>query len=309
MQTRRQFLQSVAGTTAAALSLPLQGAVSPSVLKLKYMLSSALYGDMTVEDILPQVASAGCEGLDIWCKPHGTQREQLEVMGLAAFEALAKQKGVHTACFTCYPLGPFDLQKEMPNLKRLGGKLLITGAKGPKDVTGPEAKVAIAAFLEQMKPHADAAAENGLVIAIENHSSSLLQTPDSIRYWGELNKHPALGVAFAPHHLREHIEEIPKLLSELGASNLPFIYFQEHGIGSQKKVEKEIELQQLPGRGTLDYKPILTALRSIGFGGWVEIFMHPTPRGVPILPTPSEVTAAINQSRAHIEKLLLEVNT
>ncbi len=75
-----------------------------------------------------------------------------------------------------------------------------------------------------------------------------------------------------------------------------------------KKTSKEIEMQQLPGLGKLDYKPILSALRDIGFHGWVEIFMHPTPRGVPILPTASEITAAINKSRAHIEKLLAEVN-
>jgi hypothetical protein len=36
--------------------------------------------------------------------------------------------------------------------------------------------------------------------------------------------------------------------------------------------------------------------------------MHPTPRGVPILPTASEITTAISQSRTHIEKLLAEVN-
>ena len=97
-----------------------------------------------------------------------------------------------------------------------------------------------------------------------------------------------------------------KLIRELGSRNLPFIYFQEYGIGSKQTVAKEIELQQLPGYGTLDYKPIVRALREVGFTGYVEIFMHPTPRGTPMLPTPGEITKAINKSRDYIETCLKE---
>ena len=102
--------------------------------------------------------------------------------------------------------------------------------------------------------------------------------------------------------------EIPQLIRDLGAQNLPFFYFQEHGIGSKQQVAKDIELQQLPGFGTLDYRPILQALRDVSFRGWAEIFMHPTPRGIPILPTAGEITAALRKSLLHIEKLLAEVN-
>jgi sugar phosphate isomerase/epimerase len=117
-----------------------------------------------------------------------------------------------------------------------------------------------------------------------------------------------LGVAFAPHHLHDAVEEIPKLIRELGAKNLPFIYFQEYGIGSKETVAKEIELQQLPGYGTLDYGPILAAMKEVGFAGHVEIFMHPTPRGLPILPTAGEITKVVNKSRDYVEGLLKGVN-
>jgi sugar phosphate isomerase/epimerase len=84
------------------------------------------------------------------------------------------------------------------------------------------------------------------------------------------------------------------------------MYFQEHSEGMMKKTSKEIEMQQLPGLGPLDYRPIVKALRDIGYTGYVEIFMHPTPRGIPILPTVAEITAAINKSRAYVEKCLAE---
>ena len=37
-------------------------------LKIRYVLSSAMYGEMKLDDILPEVSKAGCEAIDIWCK-------------------------------------------------------------------------------------------------------------------------------------------------------------------------------------------------------------------------------------------------
>lgn len=306
---RRQFLASLAASSAtAALPSSSTAASAAAPLKIQYLLSSAMYGDMKLAQVLPEVTPAGCVGLDLWGKQHATHREEVDEMGVDAFAELLAKHQVKCLCSTRYPLGPFGLQPEMPVLKRLGGNLIVCASKGPKNVSGAEAKAGIKEFLELMKPHADAAAEHGITLAIENHANALLHTPDSIRYWAELNTHPALGVAFAPHHLHEHIADMPALIRDLGSKNLPFIYFQEYGIGSKQTVAKEIELQQLPGRGTLDYQPLLQAMRQIGFSGYAEIFMHPTPRGGPVLPTPAEITAVINESRQHIDQLLAQVN-
>jgi sugar phosphate isomerase/epimerase len=191
-------------------------------------------------------------------------------------------------------------------VKKLGGKIVLTGSKGPKDPEGDAAKDAVKRFLEDMKPHVAKAEELGVTIAIENHVGQAIYHPDSLRYFAEFNHSAHLGIAFAPHHLHRWADQIPKLLRDLGARNLPFIYFQEHSEGMMKKTSKEIEMQQLPGLGTLDYRPIVKALRDIGHTGYVEIFMHPTPRGIPILPTAAEITAAINKSREYVEKCIAE---
>ena len=74
-----------------------------------------------------------------------------------------------------------------------------------------------------------------------------------------------------------------------------------------KKTSKEIEMRQMPGfGGGLDYKPILRALKDIKYDGYCEIFMHPVPRGIPILPTIEEISKAINKSREYIESSLKE---
>ena len=306
MLSRRDFLRSAGLAAAAVAAAPALRAQAAEPFRLRYVLSSAMYGYAPLAEVLPEVAKTGSESLDIWCKVHGDQREQATALGDVAFAALLKKHGVKVGVSTRYPLGPFKLQDEMAWVKQHGGTTVVCGSTGPKNPSGVAAKAAIAKFLEDMKPHAAKAEELGVRIAIENHSNQALHHPDSLRAFAELNKSPALGVAFAPHHLHEWADQIPALLRDLGAKNLPFMYFQEHSEGIFKKASKEEELRQMAGRGKLDYRPIVKALRDIRFNGQVELFMHPTPRGIPVMPTTAEVTALINESRAYVEKCVRE---
>lgn len=305
MTSRRQFLQSLA--VAAAAPVVARAARSES-FRLRYVLSSALYGEMPLAEILPEVAKAGCEAIDIWCRVHGNQREQITAMGDAAFAALLARHRVKLGVSTRYPLGPTGLGGEMAWMKRFGGGIIVTGSKGPNEPQGAAAKTAVREFLERMKPHVAQAEENGVTIAVENHAKQLLHHPDSLRYFAEFNRSAHLGVALAPHHLHPWIDQLPALIRDLGAKQIPFMYFQEHSEGIYKTVAKEIELRQLPGfGGSLDYRPIVRALADIRYAGYVEIFMHPTPRGIPILPTAAEITAALNRARDHVERCRREV--
>jgi len=305
MIPRRQFLQSL----AVAATVPLVArAAAREPFRLRYVLSSALYGEMPLDVILPEVAKTGSEAIDIWCRVHGSQREQIAEMGDDAFSALLAKHRVKLGVSTRYPLGPFGLGEEMTWMKKFGGGIIVTGSGGPSEPSGTEAKKAVLAFLEKMKPHIAAAEESGVLIAVENHNRQFLHHPDSLRYFAEFNRSAHLGVALAPHHLHPWIEQLPTLIRDLGAKQIPFMYFQEHSEGISQKVAKEIELRQLPGfGGGLDYRPVIKALADIRYTGLVEIFMHPTPRGIPILPTVAEITAAINRSRDYIERCRREV--
>jgi sugar phosphate isomerase/epimerase len=299
MIPRRQFLQSLAVAAAAPV---VSRAARGETFRLRYILSSALYGEMPLDVILPEVAKTGCEAIDIWCRVHGNQREQIAEMGDEAFAALLRRHDVKLGVSTRYPLGPTGLQEEMRWVKKFGGGIIVTGSKGAKEPAGSAAKSAVREFLELMKPHVAQAEEMGVTIAIENHDKQVICHPDSLRYFAEFNRSTRLGIAFAPHHLHPWADQIPALIRDLGASQIPFMYFQEHSAGIREKVPKEIEMRQLPGfGGGLDYRPIVKALSDIRYTGYVEIFMHPTPRGLPILPTVGEITAAINRSRDYVE--------
>jgi len=297
--SRRRFLAGAVGLAAASRAL--RAAEEP--FRLRHVVASCLYGRMKLEEILPEVPRAGAEHVDLWPEKHGNQREQVERMGHDAFAALLKRCGVKLGIITRYDLGPFGLQKEMPVAKKLGASILVTGASGPKGLTGEKLKEAVRDFADKMKPHLAAAEEHGLVIAIENHGNSLIDTPDSLKWLAEFAPTRRLGIALAPYHLPQDSALIARLIEALG-ERLAHFYAWEHGKGCMTAMPKEQELMQMPGRGTLDFTPLLAALRKIRYAGWTSIFMHPTPRGIPILPTAAEVTAEINRARKYLDDCL-----
>jgi sugar phosphate isomerase/epimerase len=207
---------------------------------------------------------------------------------------------------TRYDLGPFGLGDEMRFLRDFSGELIVTGSGGPRGLEGRDLKAAVQAFVERMKPHVELAAKLGVKIGIENHAASLIASLDSLRYFRELVVSPHLGIALAPYHLPQEPALLARLVEDLGPRLVHF-YAWQHGKGCMKKLPKAEELEQLPGRGKLDFEPLLRSLRKIGYAGWTEIFMHPVPRGTPILETTAEVTAEVDRSKKHLEKLLARI--
>ncbi len=305
---RRRFLRNstlLAMGACSGLAKPV-AAASNQQFKLKYILASSLYGYATLADILPEVSKTGASAIDLWPMKHGNQREQLDEMGETKFVELMKKHKVTVGCITQYPLGPFGLQNEMRLAQRIGCKTIVTGAKGPINLNGAALKKAVGGFIEQMKPHLAIAEETGVTIAIENHAKSLVDSPDSLRYLAELSPSKYLGIAFAPYHLPQDEALLAQLLRDV-MPRLDVFYAWQHGNGCMNTMPKEEELLQMPGRGKLDFAPLLKVLKEKNYQGWTEIFMHPFPRGIPILETNSEVTSEVNLARTHLESLLAKI--
>lgn len=300
--SRRSFTAGVVGT-AAALALPLVAAEQRQ-LQPNYILGSCMYGYTHLGYIMPEVHKIGASAIDIWPKVHGNQREQLDEMGEDKFAALLKKHDVTLGCITQYKLGPFGLQEEMRLAKRLGCQTIVTGGKGPRGLKGDELKAGVAKFIEQMKPHLAVAEENGVSIAIENHGSNLIESPDSLKWLVELRPNKHLAVALAPYHLPQDEKLLSGLIRDLGADGIAMFYAWQHGMGCHKKLPKEQELLQMPGRGDLDFTPLMDALQEIDYRGWTEVFMHPVPRGIPILEPTSAVTDEINRGRQYLSDCL-----
>ena len=298
-QTRRTFLAAgVASMTLPALAKPVPQKFAP-----RYIIGSSMYGYKSLAEILPECAKAGSRAIDIWPKSHGNQREQLAEMGEEKFVALLKRHEVTLGCITQYKLGPFGIQEEMRLAKRLGCTTIVCGARGPHSLKGAELKSAVKVFMEQMKPHLAVAEETGVTIAIENHARSLIESPDSMKYLKELRPSKHLSIGLAPYHLPQDEALISKLIVDLQGC-IEMFYAWQHGNGCHMKQPKETELLQMPGRGTLNFRPLFAALKKIKYDRWTEIFMHPFPRGIPILETVPEVTQEINRARTYIDHCL-----
>jgi len=302
---RRTFCRMVGGAAAAA-ALGGQTSAAPTAFALEYVLGSSMYGKTSLAELLPEVGKTGSPFVDLWTMPHGNQREQVDTLGVEKFVVLAAKHRVRLGMTTRYDLGPFGLRDEIAWVGKLGGRLIVTGSAGPKNVSGKEAKTAVARFIEQMKPHLAAAEASNVTIAIENHANALVATPDSIRYFGELSPSPRLGIALAPYHLPQDETQLARLIGDLGPK-LAHFYAWQYGRGCMRPMPKAEEIEQMPGRGKLDFRPLLRALKKIGYRGWTEVFMHPTPRGIPILPTVAEVTAEINRARSYLEDCMKDI--
>ncbi len=301
---RREMCRLLAaGPAALGLGACRLAAAAEQGFALSYVLASSMYGKMKLPEVLAEVRKTGTRLIDLWPRHHADQREQMDALGHDRFAELLQQHELGLGMTTRYDLGPFGLQDEIRLLRKFDGRLIVTGSSGPKNLTGAECRRAMQQFVEKMKPHVAVAEESGVTIGIENHANALLHTPDSLRYLAELSNSPRLGIAMAPYHLPQDERLLSRLIEDLGPKLVHF-YAWQYGQGCMKKLPKQQELEQMPGRGKLDFGPLLAALRKIDYRGWTEIFMHPVPRGIPILATADAVTEEINRARGYLDGLL-----
>lgn len=290
MNTNRITRRAFAGLAAAGAFARAADAAAP--FRLRYVVSTSMYGGNPVSDIVPEVRKTGAEYLDIWPKPQGNQRAQIDEMGIEAFLSLLRRHKVRVGVLSRYDLGPFKLREEFAVAKKLGAATIVTGSRGQRDLTGAALKAAVKDFVDQMRPHAAEAADFGVAIAVENHGGALLNTPDSLKWFAEFAPEKGLEIALAPYHLEQDPAKLASLIETLG-NRIGFLYVWQHGR----------EHDQLPGRGPLDFAPVMGALRRIRYAGWASIFMHSAVNGTPIRPTNAEVTGEMVRARKYLEAL------
>ncbi|MCS7236888.1 MAG: sugar phosphate isomerase/epimerase [Thermoguttaceae bacterium] len=285
----------------AGLSSPRQAATEQ--FRLRYMVASTLFGTMPLEVVASHAAATGAEAIDLWPRPYGNHREQVDEIGVAVARRVVEKHGVRIAAISRYDLGPFRLTEEMTVLKDLGGEVLITGCGRPKPPEPRDLKPAVEELVRALQAVAKEAEAKGLKVAIENHSSTLLLNADAVRWFAELNRYPSIGIALAPYHLPQDPQVLAALIKEVGQQIFVF-YAWQFGKGCMQPMPKEAELEQLPGRGPLDFRPIMAALRQINFAGWTEIFMHSYPRGTPLWEEPSAIVNELLRAKRYLEKCL-----
>lgn len=295
-------LLGIADQLCAKSSQDSEGANRRESFHFRYALPSCMYGTTELLEVLEQVEPTGSEGIDLWPMVHGNQREQLDEWGEERFRGELERLGIRLSCLTQYKLGPFALADEMALAQRLGCSLIVTGAVGPKGLTGAPLAEAIDVFVKQMREPLDQAREHDVTIAIENHGGGLIDSEEAILRLCDATQGESLGIALAPYHLPQDSDGLAQLIRELD-ERLAMFYAWQHGAGCMEAQPLEQELLQLPGRGELDFAPLVEALAEINYEGLTEIFMHPFPRGRAILDSTQAVTQQIVTCRDYLEGL------
>ncbi|MFM8407085.1 MAG: sugar phosphate isomerase/epimerase family protein [Pirellulaceae bacterium] len=300
--SRRSFL----GMGAAAVTLPharLDGGRPVADWTPRWLLASSLYGTLPLETVLAQAATCGAQAIDIWPKIHADHREQWDAMGDEAFSKMLARFNVSLGCITQFPPGPFGQDSECHVAKKHHCPLIVTGSPAQKGLEGQALKQAVTEFVDQLKPHLHVANECGVTIAIENHAQQLVSTWDAIRWLRDAAPTDNVGIAMAPYHLPQDPATLASWIQELGPF-LKLFYAWQHGRGAMQALPKEQQLEQLPSRGPLDFRPIMQALAAMQFPGWIEIFMHPFPRGIPILESAELVTEEWMKQKKFLTELI-----
>ena len=131
--SRRTWMSSataVVGTAALAVEESVTNHWRPN-----YILSSALYGPATLPEILPEVAKTRATSIDLWPKPHGTQREEIESRGVEQVQQLLEKHDVRLGGIACYRPGAFKLDSELAVARQLGDAETVLVTMAPGDCT------------------------------------------------------------------------------------------------------------------------------------------------------------------------------
>jgi sugar phosphate isomerase/epimerase len=283
--TRREFLNHTARALATAAVVPRFGlaghaAEAPWVMRLST--STVQFSSLPIEQACERIARLGFQGVDIWCAYDGCPHldDAAKRLGSTGLKELLAQHQLQLCSFSTY-VGGYARYAEL--LGGVGGGTAIQGSAGP--CAASELRMKMRQFLDGLKPLIELAEKHNSRLAIENHGSALLDSPDSFKAFVDLNQSPRLGVALAPYHLQAIRASVEDVVAICG-KQLFFFYAWQNAPGTG----------QLPGHGPADFGPWLKALARVKYEHYVNPFMHGHP-------DPETMSLALAKSREYLLRI------
>jgi sugar phosphate isomerase/epimerase len=150
--------------------------------------------------------------------------------------------------------------------RELGAPCITTEPGGPVE-PGASWSAALGLFVEGLKPVAEHAEKEGVLLLIEPEPGLLVETADQFL---ELMQHvdsPAVGLNFDIGHFYCVGDEPAPTVERLA----PYIrHFHLEDIAASR-----VHHHLIPGEGAIDFAATLRAIRSIGYEGWITIELYP----------------------------------
>jgi sugar phosphate isomerase/epimerase len=150
--------------------------------------------------------------------------------------------------------------------RELGAPCITTEPGGPVE-PGASWSAALRLFVEELKPVAEHAEKDGVLLLIEPEPGLLIETADQFL---ELMQHvdsPAVGLNFDIGHFYcvgdDPAATVPRLARYIR-------HFHLEDIAASR-----VHHHLVPGEGAIDFAAVFRAIRAMGYTGWITIELYP----------------------------------
>lgn len=150
--------------------------------------------------------------------------------------------------------------------KELDAPCITTEPGGPLE-PGQEWEDALILFCESLRPVADHARAVGVPLLVEPEPGLLIETAQQYERFAKVFNHPGIGLNFDIGHMY-CVNDDPATAVRRLAKHIRHVHLED--IAATR-----VHHHLVPGEGAIDFPPILTALREIGYQGWVTIELYP----------------------------------
>jgi sugar phosphate isomerase/epimerase len=150
--------------------------------------------------------------------------------------------------------------------KELGAKCITTEPGGPVE-KGASWSAALKLFVEMIKPVAEHAEKEGVLLLVEPEPGLLIESADQFEEFMKHIDSPAIGLNFdIGHHYC--VKDDPASTIERLAKYVRHVHLED--IAATR-----VHHHLIPGEGAIDFAGVLRAIRKIGYQGWVTIELYP----------------------------------
>jgi sugar phosphate isomerase/epimerase len=150
--------------------------------------------------------------------------------------------------------------------KELGAPCITTEPGGPVE-PGQSWSTALRLFVEMLKPVAEHAEKEGVLLLVEPEPGLLIETVDQFLEFMRYIDSPAVGMNFDIGHAYcvkdDPAETIPKVAKYIR-------HFHLEDIAATR-----VHHHLVPGEGAIDFSAAIRAIRAIKYDGWITIELYP----------------------------------
>ncbi len=157
-------------------------------------------------------------------------------------------------------------QRALTLARELGAKCITTEPGGPVE-KGASWSAALKLFVEGIKPVAEHAEKEGVLLLVEPEPDLLIEKADQFLEFMQHIDSPAVGLNFDIGHFYCVGDDPPATVHRLA----PYIrHFHLEDIAATR-----VHHHLVPGEGAIDFAATIHAIRAIGYDGWITVELYP----------------------------------